>query len=137
MSIKLQLTNDQLNSQEELKVHYVPAAVNNNGVIKIDEYFNNYTIEENGVSINALRGFPLKGIENKVPENMQGLIFRENEKLQIDDAERLLKLNGKFEKFMYWNYDKNPSENDAFRKAFHYLKLAEELHSEVKSLDET
>ncbi|CAG9807791.1 unnamed protein product [Chironomus riparius] len=131
MSIKLQLTNDQLNSEEELKVHYVPAAVNNNGVIKIDEYFNNYTIEENGVSINALR------IENKVPENMQGLIFRENEKLQIDDAERLLKLNGKFEKFMYWNYDKNPSENDAFRKAFHYLKLAEELHSEVKSLDET
>lgn len=55
------------------------------------------------------------------------MIFRENEKLQIDDAERLLKFNGKFEKFMYWNYDKNPSENDAFRKAFHYLKLAEDV----------
>jgi ribonuclease H2 subunit C len=58
---------------------------------------------------------------------MQGLIFRENEKLKIDDVERLLKFNGKFEKFMYWNYDKNPSENDSFRKAFNYLKLAEDV----------
>jgi len=64
---------------------------------------------------------------SKLPENMQGLIFRESEKLKIDEAERLLKFNGKFEKFMYWNYDKNPSENDAFRKAFHYLKLAEDV----------
>jgi len=61
MSIKLQLTKDQLDSDEELKVHYIPAAVNNNGAIKIDEYFNNYTVEENGVFLNALRGFPIKG----------------------------------------------------------------------------
>ena len=61
MSIKLQLTKDQLNSEEEQKVHYIPASVNNNGVIKIDEYFNNYTIEENGLSTNAIRGFPIKG----------------------------------------------------------------------------
>lgn len=79
-------------------------------------------MQENRLSINIFIG-----IESKLPENMQGLIFRESEKLKIDEAERLLKFNGKFEKFMYWNYDKNPSENDAFRKAFHYLKLAEDV----------
>jgi hypothetical protein len=61
MSIKLQLTKEQIDSKEELKVHYIPATVNNNGVIKIDEYFNNYTIEENGLFLNAIRGFPIKG----------------------------------------------------------------------------
>ncbi|KAG5671498.1 hypothetical protein PVAND_001692 [Polypedilum vanderplanki] len=136
MSIKVQITKDQIESKDETKVHFIPASVNSNGIIKIDEYFNNYTIEENGVLINALRGYPLKGVEINVPENMQGLILKENEKLQIEESDRVLKFGGKFDKFTYWNYDKNPSENDAYKKALHYIKIAEALHSEIESLDE-
>jgi ribonuclease H2 subunit C len=61
----------------------------------------------------------------RVPENQQGLIFRENEKLQTEDAERVLKYGGKFDKFIYWNYDRNPTENDAYKKSQHYMKVAE------------
>jgi hypothetical protein len=48
MSIKLQITKDQMESSSETKVHFIPASVNANGAIKIDEFFNNYTGEENG-----------------------------------------------------------------------------------------
>jgi hypothetical protein len=49
MSIKLQLTKDQIESSDETTVHFIPATVSGgNGAIKIDEYFNNYTSEENG-----------------------------------------------------------------------------------------
>lgn len=48
MSIKYQITKEQIESKEETKVHFIPAAINSNGVIKIEEYFNNYTVEENG-----------------------------------------------------------------------------------------
>lgn len=48
MSIKLQVSKEQIESSDEAKVHFIPAAINNNGVIHIDEYFNQYTEEENG-----------------------------------------------------------------------------------------
>lgn len=77
------------------------------------------------MQINALRGYPIKGIEMKLPENLQGVVLRESEKLQIDGAERELRFGGKFNQFTYWNYDKNPSENDAYKKALHWLKVSE------------
>lgn len=77
------------------------------------------------VLTNSLRGYPLRGIEMKLPENQQGVIFRENEKLQTEDNDRVLKFGGKFNKFIYWNYDRNPSENDAYKKALHFRKVSE------------
>lgn len=73
----------------------------------------------------------MNGIEMKVPENMVGVIFRENEKLQIDENDRLIKGSGSFERFTYWNYDKNPSENDAFKKSLHYLGVAEAVSRKI------
>lgn len=70
----------------------------------------------------------------KLPENLQGVIVRENEKLS-ENSERVLKFIGKFDKFMYWNYDKNPSENDAYKKAMHWQKIADDLHAEIESLE--
>lgn len=71
----------------------------------------------------------------KLPATHQGIIMRENETLQIEDTDRVLKFVGKFDKFMYWNYDKTPSENDVYRKALHWIKVSEDLHSEIESLD--
>lgn len=80
------------------------------------------------VQINSLRGYPLKGAEVDLPDNLQGVVLRENEKLQID-ADRELKFGGKFSKFTYWNYDKNPTQNDAYKKALHWLKVSEAVSS--------
>lgn len=79
--------------------------------------------------MNALRGFPLKGIELDVPQNYTGIVLREKEKLKKDDNDRELKFSGKFNKFMYWNYDKNPSVNDPYQKALNWLKVAESVSS--------
>lgn len=46
MSITLQVNKEVINNSEETKVHFIPAAVNKNGVIKIEEYFSQYTEEE-------------------------------------------------------------------------------------------
>lgn len=84
------------------------------------------------VQINSLRGYPLKGVELKLPHSLQGIILHENEKLQIEGKNRELKLGGKFDKFTYWNYDKIPSENDAYKKALHWLKVSEAVSSVLK-----
>lgn len=146
MPIIARITKEDLENSAEIKAHFIPASIDGNGAIKIDEYFNSYTkSESNGckllnmnefiifwttvtwilVQINALRGYPLKGIEIELPENLQGVVLRESEKLQIDGAERNLTFGGKFDKFTYWNYDKNPSENDSYRKALHWMKVAD------------
>ncbi|CRK89229.1 CLUMA_CG002988, isoform A [Clunio marinus] len=135
MSIRLQISKNALESENDADVHFIPASIDGNANTKVDEYFNSYKSIENGLQINALRGYPLKGIEIDLPDNMQGLVLRENEKLQMN-AERELKFGGKFDKFTYWNYDKNPSENDSYRKAMHWLKVSEALHSEITSLDD-
>lgn len=43
MPIKANLSKKALERSEELKVHFIPAAINGNGAIKVDEYFNSYT----------------------------------------------------------------------------------------------
>ncbi|CAO1426293.1 unnamed protein product [Diamesa serratosioi] len=136
MSIKAKITKELLENSKDMTVHFIPASIDGNGEMKIDEYFNNYQQEENGVLINSLRGYPLKGVEIKLPENLQGVVFRENEQLKIEDAERELKFGGKFDSFTYWNYDRIPTENDAYKKLTHYLKISEALHTEIQSLDD-
>ena len=69
----------------------------------------------------------------KLPENLQGIVLRENEKLQTDEADRDLKFGGKFSKFTYWNYDKNPSENDGYKKAMHWIKVSEAVRKIISN----
>lgn len=149
MSIKLQLKKRQIEIEEKIEVNFIPASVNKNGAIKIDEFFNKYTVEENGgglweseslhffyfwyhsinfsVYTNSIRGYSLKGQHLKLPENLNGVIFRESESLQSGD--RTLKFGGNFTKFIYWNYNRLPSENDSLKKSFHYLDIVDAVSS--------
>lgn len=81
---------------------------------------------------NSLRGYPLKGTSVDLPENIQGIVLREEEKLQVDNADRVLKFGGKFSSFTYWNYDKNPSKNDAYQKSLHWIKVSDAVRTIVK-----
>lgn len=48
MSIKAQIAREAVENSDETKVHFIPASIDGNGSIKIDEYFNSYTDSENG-----------------------------------------------------------------------------------------
>lgn len=153
MSITAEITKEALNNLAKVSAQFIPASIDGNGSAKIDE-FNSYTIEEDNselfmiknvlqvvytfilVKINSLRGYPMKGLEVDLPKNVTGYVLREKDKLKKEDNERELKFSGKFNKFMYWNYDKNPSENDSYRKALHWLQISEAVHTEVQSLDD-
>lgn len=86
------------------------------------------------MKLNALRGRPLKGVELELPKDYSGIVLRENEKLKKDDDERELKFSGKFNKFMYWNYDKNPSVNDSYQKALNWLNIADSVSYNLRNL---
>lgn len=66
---------------------------------------------------NALRGYPLDGCKFDVPSHYQGVVFQEIQKPLNEDATRTFKVNGIFSNFTYWNYDKEPSNNDQLRQA--------------------
>lgn len=48
MPIRAVITKEALNSADELNTHFIPASIDGNGSIKIDEYFNSYSSEESG-----------------------------------------------------------------------------------------
>lgn len=48
MSIKAHFTRDVVENSEEMKVHFIPATIDGNGTMKIDEYFNSYNTEQDG-----------------------------------------------------------------------------------------
>lgn len=73
---------------------------------------------------NSLRGFPLNGCQFKVPESYQGVIFQENHRPLDENDDRTFKVSGTFNEFTYWNYDKNPSENDKLKQALQWNEFA-------------
>lgn len=48
MPIKAQITRETVENSGEVNVHFIPAAIDGNGTIKIDEYFNCYNTEQDG-----------------------------------------------------------------------------------------
>lgn len=69
------------------------------------------------VKKNSLRGFPLDGCTFKVPDSHQGIVFQETQRPMEENARRTFKVRGTFDEFTYWNYDKEPSENDQLKQA--------------------
>lgn len=56
MPIKAQITREILDCSDDIKVHFIPASIDGNGAIKIDEYFNCYTEEANGCKLLNMNG---------------------------------------------------------------------------------
>lgn len=78
---------------------------------------------------NSLRGYPLNGCEFKVPESHCGVVFQEDQRPLDETAERTFKVAGIFNEFIYWNYDKQPSDNDKLKQALIWNNLAEAVSS--------
>ncbi|XP_055855398.1 uncharacterized protein LOC129918724 [Episyrphus balteatus] len=120
---------------EHLEVQYFPAEIESDGEANVNEYFNNYTVSENGHLTNSLRGFPLDGIEFQVPSNLKGLVFQESLNTSDENCGKLFRVAGTFDNFTYWNYDKVPSAADGLRQAFEVLAVADELNKPLSAKD--
>lgn len=73
---------------------------------------------------NSLRGFPLNGCDFQVPKSHRGIVFQEDQRPLDENAARTFKVSGIFDEFRYWNYDKQPSENDKLKQALVWNGLA-------------
>ncbi|KAH8277979.1 hypothetical protein KR018_012201 [Drosophila ironensis] len=129
MSISLDCNGKNLAKSKSLDLHFLPAKIDGNGEANVEQYFNNYTRDSvecgSGVLTNALRGYPLMGERLKVPEGFKGLVLQETERPLSESADRQLRLTGVFDAFTYWNYDKVPSNGDAYRQAILMADVAE------------
>lgn len=74
----------------------------------------------------------MNGCQFKVPETHRGVVFQEDQRPLDENAERTFKAAGIFDEFVYWNYDKQPSDNDKLKQALMWNNLADAV-SETKS----
>lgn len=127
MSITLDFDIKQVENKRPMQLHYLPAKIVGDGeCADVDKYFNNYTRKAAefgaGVLTNSLRGYPLLGKRESVPEGYKGLVLQETDPNLTD---RQLRLTGTFDEFTYWNYDKVPSNGDGYQQAVNMLHVAE------------
>lgn len=78
---------------------------------------------------NSLRGYPLDGCKMKLPENYQGVVYQETKRPLVESTKRFFKTKGIFSEFIYWNYDKEPSNNDALKQALVWNDFANVVSS--------
>lgn len=152
MSIKFETSTEV----ESPKVQFIPANIAGDGQCNIDKYFNVYTEETSDKGnkrfcvqlksfllnfnlwlgfTNSIRGFPMKGVQMKVPEGFLGVVMQETKKTLLEDSERTFKMSGKFDDFVYWNYDKVPSNNDALHRATTWAAISSAINTVLKPED--
>lgn len=78
---------------------------------------------------NSLRGYPLDGCKMKLPENYEGVVYQETKRPLVESTKRFFKTKGIFSEFTYWNYDKEPSNNDALKQALVWNDFANVVSS--------
>lgn len=127
MSITLDFDIKQVENKRPMHLHYLPAKIVGDGeCADVDKYFNNYSREApeygSGVLTNSLRGYPLIGRRESVPNGYKGIVLQETDPNLTD---RQLRLTGTFDEFTYWNYDKVPSKGDGYQQAVNMLQVAE------------
>uniref|UniRef100_A0A1B0D716 Uncharacterized protein n=1 Tax=Phlebotomus papatasi TaxID=29031 RepID=A0A1B0D716_PHLPP len=120
------ISTEGLQSAPTAKIHFIPAETDSSGAANVEKYFENFVkTDQNGVSTNSLRGYPLVGNDFSVPESHQGVVLT-----SAKGDSSAMKITGKFDKFSYWNYDTIPSKNDALRQAMDWIDISRALHGE-------
>lgn len=117
-------------------LHFIPARINKDSAADVENYFDKFieqSAEGSEILHNALRGRFLVGQKMDVPAGYQGMVYVERKRPLNDDTERVFQPKNSFNNFTYWNYDKNPSRNDAFTQALQWLEISEVLHAPEKT----
>ncbi|GAB0090168.1 uncharacterized protein DMENIID0001_048620 [Sergentomyia squamirostris] len=125
MTTKISL--DNFSGAAKPEIHFIPCDTDTSGVANVEKYFKTYEKDESqhGVVTNALRGYPLVGNTFKIPKTHSGVILTTS---KSDSS--TMKVSGKFTEFTYWNYDTNPSKNDALKQAMDWMEISKVLHED-------
>lgn len=113
--------------QQDINVHFIPAAIEGKGKINIEKHFNLYTrTDKNLVLTNALRGHPLVGEKVTLPTTSQTFILQEQmaERNSIDLRRQFQSINT-ISQFTYWSYDNNKENLQNFKDVLDFPQIAE------------
>ncbi|XP_014090291.1 uncharacterized protein [Bactrocera oleae] len=131
MSISLKVRGESRN----LEVHYLPAKIDGDGRTDVSNYFSSYTrVGQGNLLANAIRGFPLNGEIVEVPTTHSSYVLQETE-FSNTEKSRNIYVTGSFNNFYYWNYDKMPSNADAYKQALHLFNISKEFSEPVSETD--
>lgn len=148
---KIDLSSSAIQTVAEAShVQFVPCNVNHVGSINLSSYFTPYVQKQTSSDGKELlsatfRGFPFTGEESKVPEGFTGFVLRETKSFSGEAGEmkagdcdedsanqestkKTLKGVCKFDKFTYWNWDREPSQADKYKQALNWLEIADVIH---------
>ncbi|KAK6632167.1 hypothetical protein RUM44_007197 [Polyplax serrata] len=130
MTVHLNLSNlNPLKDEERAKIHYMPCLIRGHGEAKVSSYFEPIiTKGKHEVLKASFRGFPLLGREQRVPQGYCGVILEKTNNEMSDTCDRNLYGTHLFDKFTYWNWDSEPSDNDRVVTAMDWLDVAEALY---------
>lgn len=79
----------------------------------------------------SFRGYPLLGKVISLPKDYKGLVLQETINPSNEDKDRNIYTTHAFNKLIYWNWDKQPSQNDAFIAALDWIDIAEAVSTFV------
>jgi len=113
-------------------LHFIPASVKDSGEQKVDAYFKTSIEAENDDRhlTATLRGRPLDGHELKLPSGMVCAVARSGRSHGLGEHRDKVNMRvvKKTDGFVYWNYDKKPSQHDALKMALAHLDVAKVMH---------
>lgn len=69
----------------------------------------------------SFRGRPLEGCQVQLPEGYKCVAASKEPKSEA---------GGEFNKFTYWNWDKQPDKEDSIQRAFQWIAVAKAIHDD-------
>ena len=136
MTTTIKITEEVLSTPSKSDfVQYLPCTIMTSGSTEVEERFNKFTEADDKDSellTNSLRGYPLEGRKLPLPEGYTGLVV-EGGKTSLTSQDRDVRATASFKEMTYWNYDRKPSENDAYQQAMQWLEVAKVLHEDQEN----
>ncbi|XP_004507766.1 uncharacterized protein [Cicer arietinum] len=119
-------------------VHLLPCCIKHDGPTQVSHYFKpkptGVVGEEDGLPLQQshFRGRLLQGTTLPLPHGYSGFVLgKKTPRNKSDENSNSWETNATFQDITYWNHDYAPSQNDDFIRAFHWLTVANALHSPV------
>ncbi|XP_058728567.1 uncharacterized protein LOC131600419 [Vicia villosa] len=119
------------------RVHLLPCCIKHDGPTEVSHYFKpkpTGIVGEDGLQLQQshFRGRLLEGTALQLPNNYSGFVLgKKNSARKSDDSSDSWETCARFKDITYWNHDCVPSQNDDFLRAFHWITVADALHSPV------
>ncbi|XP_045581019.1 ribonuclease H2 subunit C [Procambarus clarkii] len=136
MAVKLDLKGEALKETHSSHIQYIPCNISYDGDAPVDKFFTTYVTEQVAIDesqkkclTGTFRGYPLQGCVMDVPDGYTGVVLKETRPSLNSDDDRTMRAICQFEKFTFWNWDREPSRGDRFQQAMDWVEIANVIHS--------